>query len=223
MPLRRILFATILAASCSPPGADREPADKAGSDREIVLTADSSSGCSYLWNGNPADLEGIGRNSMAAIERAIEDVGGVQNISDETMPLVHLEAAADVPYTCTGPALRQLERSGLVNVLVKPTGKSGLRAKFFFEPEPAGPFVIVRLGRDGMSWNGEPVDRNGLRERALTESHTRPPAELVVAPGEDSPFAALHDALSATRQGGMDAYLSGCAGTSGPVRDRPIC
>lgn len=115
MPRRKILFATFLAASCSPSGVGGDSAGKTGSDREILLSASSAGGCSYLWNGKPVDAEGIVENSIAAIQHAIEDVGGVQNITEETMPLVRLEAAGDIPYACTGPALRRLERSGLVN------------------------------------------------------------------------------------------------------------
>ena len=228
MLIRRLFFVTLLAASCSPTGVGNESsAGSAGSEETLVLTAASSGAgdCSYLWNGEAVTEQDILDKSVAAIEQAIHGVGGIENITEQAMPLVQLEAEANVPYACTGPALRQLERSGLVAVALKPAGTAGQKANFFMDPNASnGPFAIIRLTAGGMSWDNQPIDGVGLRERVRAESLNRPPVELVVAPAGDSGFRALHDALAAIRQGGMDAFLSGCSGTTGPIRETgPVC
>lgn len=227
MTHRCLIFVTALAASCSPSGEGNASATGAsGPEPTAVVTAASrgAGDCSYLWNGEPATEQKILDKSVVAIFHAIEDVGGIEKLTEEAMPLLRLKAAPDVPYSCTGPALRQFERAGLLTVLLKPAGAPDQRANFFMDPPPEGPFAIVRLGKQGMSWDGRPIDRAGLLERVRAEGMNRPPVELVVAPAEDSSYLALHDALATMKQGGMEATVSGCAGTSGPVRtDNPVC
>ena len=227
MPHRRLIVVTLLAASCSPSGAGNESsASPAASERTLVLTATSSAAgqCSYLWNGEAVTEQGILDKSVAAIGQAIDDAGGIDKLTDEVMPLVSLAAAAEVPYACTGPALRQLGRAGSINVALKPAGASGHRVKLLIEPGSTGPFAIIRVNKDGMSWDDRPIDQAGLRERVRSESQNRPPVELIVAPDADSTFLPLREALVAVKQGGMEAVLSGCAGTTGPVREPdPVC
>lgn len=225
---RSPIYALLLAASCSPPGGDNDTAAAGASPAgPIVVTAASREGrdCSYRWNDEAVSAQKILDKSVVAIQFAIDDVGGIENLTETAMPLVHLEGAGNVPYACTGPVLRQFERSGLVAVVLKPDGAAGQSATFFQEPySSGGPFAVIRLNAGGMSWDDRTIDKNGLSERARAESLNRPPVELVVAPAEDSSFLALHDALAAIRQGGMDAILSGCSGTTGPIREPdPVC
>ena len=227
MPHRRLIFVTLLAVSCSPSGGgNQSSAVPAASEERLVLTAASSEAgaCSYRWNGESVAEEAILGKVMTEIEGAIERAGGIEKIVDQTMPLIHLEAAPDTPYACTGPALRQLGRAGMVNVVVRPDGASGMKVKFPIDPSATGPFTIIRVNRDGMSWEGQAIDQTGLRERVRAESLNRPPVELAVAPADDSTFRGLYEALAAVKQGEMEAVLSGCAGTAGPVRETgPVC
>lgn len=227
MPLRWLPFATLLAASCSPSGGgeDQAAVETAPARAPVVRAESRGDGdCSYLWNGKAVTAQGIVDKSVAAISRAIDDVGGIENITEQNMLVIRLEGAANLPYACTGPALRQLERAGLVRIVLKPDGTAGQSANFLLEPETAGPFAIIRLSKDGMSWDGRPIDQAGLRERVRAEALNRPPVVPVVAPAEDSSFLALHDSTATISQAGMVAILSGCAGTSGPVREaEPVC
>jgi hypothetical protein len=227
MTPRSLLFLALLAVSCSPPGGgNQSSAGPAGADKPMVVTATSAGAgaCSYSWNGEAVSEQGLLDKSVAAIEVAIERVGGIEKITEETMPVIHLQGPPETPYSCTGPALRQLERAGMVNVVVRPDGAYGMKAKFPIDPFEAGPFTIIRVGRDGMSWEGQPIDQAGLRERVKAERLNRPPVELAVAPAEDSTFRGLYETLAAVKQGEMEAILSGCAGTSGPVRESgPVC
>ena len=225
MMRRSLIIAACCAASCSPSGEDNVSANSVGPPEPIVVTAASSGGtCAYLWNGEAVTAQGIGDRSVAAISEAIEGAGGIENMIDAEVVQLRLEGAPDVPYSCTGPALRELARAGLVDVVLMPAGASGQNAIFITDSPPDGPRAIVRLTKEGMSWDERAVDQPGLLERAQAEASSRPPVALVVAPAEDSGFLALHDALATIRQGGMEATLSGCAGSSGPIRESgPVC
>ena len=227
MMRRGLIIAACLAASCSPSGEDNDSADSPGGPKPaitVVTVASRGGTCSYLWNQEPITEQGIGGKSVAAIGEAIDGAGGIENLMNAETVQLRLEGAPDVPYSCTGPALRQLGRAGLVDVVLKPAGGSGQKASFITDSPPGGPVAIVRLTKGGLSWDGRPVDRAGLLERAQAEAANRPPVDLVVSPAEDSGFLELHDALATIRLGGMEAILSGCAGTSGPIRESgPIC
>lgn len=226
MMRRSLIIAATFAASCSPSDEGNESAGDPGDPKPaIVVTAASRGGdCAYSWNQEAVTEKAILDRSVAAISQSIDEAGGIENLIQEGMPQLRLEAAPDVPYSCTGPALRQLGRAGMLDVVLGPVGASGQKANFFMNPPPPGPFAILKLTSRGMSWDGKPIEQAGLLERARAESHYRPPVELVVAPAEDSGFLALHDALAAIRQGGMEATLSGCAGSSGPIRESgPVC
>jgi hypothetical protein len=226
-----LIILSLLALSCSPPEERNEAAGRAGGrgpGAVVVASSGGGQGCSYRWDGEPVSQEELLAKGVKLIMHAIEDVGGIEKITEENMPYPRLEASAGEPYSCTGPALREMRRAGFAHVMLKTPGAASpdQRADFpmvGYEPRPE--HAVVRLEKDGrITWNGEAVDKAGLGERARLAATMRPPVDLFVAPSADSDFATLHEAMRAIEAANMEASLSGCAGTTGPVLETsPVC
>ena len=223
-----LIAALLLVASCSPPRQENTAGSTAGPAAVVMAISGAGEDCSIRWNGETIPRELVVDNSVKLIMRTIEELGGVDRVTEENMPYLRLEAAGDTRYSCTGPILREMERAGFAHVVLKRSAGPGAdqRANFpLLTDVPGGESAILRLEKGGrMSWDGEAIDRTVLRERARLARAMSPPVNLFVAPSADSDFTTLHDALRTIEREKMHAFLSGCAGTSGPIRETsPVC
>lgn len=219
-------FALFLLAACSAPVGGNQAGEAPavpGPAATVTVLSDDGKDCLLRWQGKPVSLDGVLDNSVKLISGAIEKVGGIERITEETLPSLRLEAAGGVPYACTGPAMRQMQRAGLGHVMLAPAGGTAReqRADFPFDPDgPSQSHAILRLETGGgMSWDGAAIDRAGLAERARAARSMAPRIDLIVAPQPDSDFATLLAALGAIEQERLDSLLAGCAGSDGPVFD----
>ena len=227
----RPLYVLILVASCAPPSEENKSADGAGGQGPAaVVTAVSNAGqdCSIRWNGEAVSKERLLDNSAKLIMRALGDIGGIDKVTGENLPYLRLEAAGAVPYSCTGPVLREMQRAGFSHAALKlAEGRArDQRADFPLEPvRPSQNHAIFRLEKNGrMTWDGVAVDRVGLQAKARLARSIEPQVEFSVAPSPDSDFKTLYDALRAIEEEKLAAVVAGCAGTPGPVWDlSPPC
>jgi biopolymer transport protein ExbD len=234
---RGLIGMALLAASCSPPG-DGNGSDGAGAARGpeptavIAAAGGGEGGCSFSWNGEEVTQDQLLERGVMAIQRAIEEVGGIEALTDKNMPFLRLEAASNAPYSCTGPALRAMERAGFADVVLRPSADRAAdhRIDLPLGPPPASRHpemvpIIVRIEKDGrLTWDGTAIDSAGLRERLGAARSMAPPVDLFVAPSADSDFMALYETMRTIEAENMEATLSGCAGTPGPIREgSPVC
>ena len=225
------IYALLLIASCAPPSEENKTDGGAGGEgpaATVTAVSNAGQGCSIRWNGEAVSKEGLLDNSVRLIMRAIEDIGGIDKVTGENLPYLRLEAAGDVPYSCTGPVLREMQRAGFSHAALKLAEGPARDQRADFPLEPVGPsqnHAIFRLEKSGrMTWDGVAVDRVGLKEKARLARSIAPQVEFSVAPSPDSDFKALYDALRAIEEEKLTAVLAGCAGTPGPVWDlSPPC
>ena len=66
---------------------------------------------------------------MRALEQQIENVGGVENITEENMPEVHIRGDINTPYRCIGGAIYAMQRAGYARIgfISEPTPSGGRR------------------------------------------------------------------------------------------------
>jgi biopolymer transport protein ExbD len=69
--------------------------------------------------------------AVKALEEEIKRVGGVENITEENMPEVHIRGDINTPYKCIGGTVFTMQRAGFA------------RVGFISQPPPGGP--ITRL------------------------------------------------------------------------------
>ena len=64
--------------------------------------------------------------AVRELEDQIEAIGGVQNMTEENMPEVHIRGDINKPYRCVGGAIYTMQRAGFA------------RIAFISEPPPRG-------------------------------------------------------------------------------------
>jgi biopolymer transport protein ExbD len=72
--------------------------------------------CEVYWNLTPVSNEVLLDRAVKALEDQIEAVGGVENITEENMPEVHIRGDVNTPYKCIGGAVFTMQRAGFARV-----------------------------------------------------------------------------------------------------------
>ncbi len=93
---------------------------------------DGSGACKVYWGKSEVTSERLLELGQAKLERLIADVGGAENITDETMPEVHIRGDINTPYRCIGGVIYTMQYAGYQ------------RIGFISEPAP-GSALVPRL------------------------------------------------------------------------------
>ena len=179
----------------------------------LTLSAEGAEGCSARWEGVRVTRAQLLDRAAAAIERAIATVGGVENISAEAIPVVRVEAPAEMRFACVDTMLAPLQRAGFPRVMLAPGGDGDAElASFPLTEIGLPPTAIVRIGAGGrMAWNQETVDLARLTERARAiggiDVPATPPGEVEIRPAQEASFGSVHAAVRAVRLGNVQASL----------------
>jgi biopolymer transport protein ExbD len=87
--------------------------------------------CEVYWNLQKVSSEELLDRAVRKLEDQIRAVGGVENLTEETMPEAHIRGDINTPYRCIGGAVFTMQRAGFA------------RVGFISEP-PGGPGTVVR-------------------------------------------------------------------------------
>jgi hypothetical protein len=161
-----------LTASCGPIGFGNASGNETAAAREgpAVSATLANGACTLRWDGAAVDADEITRRSMAVMERAIADAGGIARMTEDTIPVARFEATPDTPYACFGPALMAL-KAGALSIVELPAphgvGGAGRPAQLALGNLVGDPpQVTLALGAGGrLSWNDEPIELAALRSR----------------------------------------------------------
>jgi len=88
-----------------------------------ITTADDGS-CAVYWNMTKVSSEDLLNRAVAKLEADIKRVGGVENMTPEDLPEVHIRGDINTPYRCIGGTIYTMQRAGFPKV------------GFISEPEP---------------------------------------------------------------------------------------
>ena len=92
----------------------------------VSLTVKNGPGgsCEVYWNMTKVNQQDLLKRAVSKLEEQIKKVGGVQNITEETMPEAHIRGDVDTQYKCIGAAIITMQQAGFQ------------RVGFISEPEP---------------------------------------------------------------------------------------
>jgi len=88
--------------------------------------------CEVYWNLQKVNSEELLDRAVKKLEDQIKAVGGVENLTEDTMPEAHIRGDINTPYRCIGGAVFAMQRAGFQ------------RVGFISEP-PAGSGTVTRL------------------------------------------------------------------------------
>ena len=72
--------------------------------------------CEVYWNLTKVDSEELLERAVKKLEQLIEDVGGVENVTEENVPEAHIRGDVNTPYKCIGGAIFTMQRAGFARV-----------------------------------------------------------------------------------------------------------
>lgn len=108
-----------------------EPTSTKPENVSLSVRGDGAGGCEVYWNLTKMNSEDLLNRAVAKLEDEIERQGGVENLTEETMPEAHIRGDVNTPYKCIGGAIFTMQRAGFS------------RVGFISEPAPGG--AVIRL------------------------------------------------------------------------------
>jgi biopolymer transport protein ExbD len=87
----------------------------ADTDGDGEPNADSSS-CEVYWGQTPVDSRQLLERGQKKLEKLIEDIGGVQNITEENFPEGQIRGAINTPYQCIGGVIYTMQFAGFQKI-----------------------------------------------------------------------------------------------------------
>ncbi|GAB5486868.1 MAG: biopolymer transporter ExbD [Parasphingorhabdus sp.] len=100
----------VLLAVTTTDAAGRDPGDPE------FAGANPGGNCRIYWNTTPIDSSELVQRAVKHLEDHIENLGGVENMTPEDMPEVHIRGDINTPYKCIGGAIYTMQRAGFAKV-----------------------------------------------------------------------------------------------------------
>jgi biopolymer transport protein ExbD len=97
----------------------------------LSVRGSDGGGCEVYWGLEKVDSQRLLDKAVAKLEADIRRLGGVENMTEENMPEVHVRGDVNTPYKCVGGAVFTMQRAGFS------------RVGFISEPPPGG--AVTRL------------------------------------------------------------------------------
>ncbi|MDT9598084.1 ExbD/TolR family protein [Sphingosinicella rhizophila] len=113
------------------PKVEFEPTTTKPENVSLSVRGDGAGGCEVYWGLQKLDSEELLDRGVKKLEDEIKRLGGVEFITEETMPEVHIRGDVDTPYKCVGGAIFTMQRAGFS------------RVGFISEPAPGG--AVTRM------------------------------------------------------------------------------
>ena len=108
------------------PSVRFEPTTTKPENVSLSVRGDGAGGCEVYWGLTKVNSEDLLDRAVKKLEDEIERLGGVENLTEETMPEAHIRGDVDTPYKCIGGAIFTMQRAGFA------------RVGFISEPPPGG-------------------------------------------------------------------------------------
>ena len=99
----------------------------------VSLTVRNGPGgsCEVYWNMQRVTQQDLLQRAVQKLKDQIEKVGGVENITEETMPEAHIRGDVNTQYKCIGAAIITMQQAGFqrVGFISEPEPLEGVRAE----------------------------------------------------------------------------------------------
>jgi biopolymer transport protein ExbD len=113
------------------PKVQFQPTSTKPENVSLTVRGDGKGGCEVYWNLQKMNSEDLLDRAVKKLEDEIARQGGVENLTEESLPEAHIRGDVNTPYKCIGGAIFTMQRAGFS------------RVGFISEPPPGG--AVVRL------------------------------------------------------------------------------
>lgn len=101
-----------------------EPTTTKPENVSLSVTSAPDGSCAVYWNMTRVNSTDLLNRAVAKLEADIKKAGGVENLTPEDLPEVHIRGDINTPYRCIGGTIFTMQRAGFPKV------------GFISEPEP---------------------------------------------------------------------------------------
>jgi biopolymer transport protein ExbD len=111
------------------PSVRYEPTTTKPENVNLSVRGDGAGGCEVYWNLTKVSSDELLDRAVKKLEEQIRKVGGVQNLTEETMPEAHIRGDINTPYKCVGGAVFTMQRAGFARIgfISEPAPLTGVR------------------------------------------------------------------------------------------------
>lgn len=109
-----------------------EPTTTKPENVSLSITADNDGACMVYWNLTRVNSTELLDRAVAKLKSDIEKAGGVENLTPEDLPEVHIRGDVNTPYRCIGGTIYTMQMAGYPKV------------GFISQPDP-GDIKVQRL------------------------------------------------------------------------------
>ncbi|WP_336973519.1 biopolymer transporter ExbD [Sphingobium aromaticiconvertens] len=101
-----------------------EPTTTKPENVSLSIMQGNDGSCAVYWNMTKVGSEDLLNRAVAKLEADVKKAGGVENMTPEDLPEVHIRGDINTPYRCIGGTIYTMQRAGFPKV------------GFISEPEP---------------------------------------------------------------------------------------
>jgi len=98
------------------PSVRYEPTTTKPENVSLSVRGDGKGGCEVYWNLTKVSHQELLDKAVKKLKDQIAKVGGVQNLTDETMPEAHIRGDINTPYKCIGGAVITMQQAGFARI-----------------------------------------------------------------------------------------------------------
>ena len=98
------------------PSVRYEPTTTKPENVSLSVRGDGKGGCEVYWNLTKVSHQELLERAVKKLKDQIAKVGGVQNLTDETMPEAHIRGDINTPYKCIGGAVITMQQAGFARI-----------------------------------------------------------------------------------------------------------
>lgn len=98
------------------PAVRFEPTQTKPENVNLTVRAGPAGECEVYWNLTRVTSDELLDRAVKKLEDLIEDVGGVENVTEDNMPEAHIRGDVNTPYKCIGGTIFTMQRAGFARV-----------------------------------------------------------------------------------------------------------
>ena len=97
----------------------------------LIVRNGAGNSCEVYWGLTKVTQKELLDRAVKKLTDLIEEVGGVQNVTEENMPEAHIRGDVDTQYKCIGAAIITMQQAGFqrVGFISEPAPQAGVRAE----------------------------------------------------------------------------------------------
>ena len=113
------------------PNVRYEPTTTKPENVSLTVRGGPGGACEVYWNLTKVNSQELLDRAVKKLEDTIEAAGGVENLTEETMPEAHIRGDVDTPYRCIGGTIFTMQRAGFARIgfISEPPPNQGVRAE----------------------------------------------------------------------------------------------